>query len=84
MLKIDKQILYLYEKLYPGIRESILHFDEAKLPACSRCRSEDTAVVRCGIIGRTIHLCAATTKFKLTPNGGPGRYFCNACKEFFN
>ncbi len=85
MLKINKQTLDHIERQYPGNRETILYFEEAKLPACLRCRSEDTADVQCGIIGRTINIAAATTKFKLIANGPkPGRYFCNACKEFFN
>jgi len=85
MLKIDKQTLDHIEIQYRGIRETILQFEEAKLPACRRCRSEDTADVQCGIIGRTINIAAATTKFKLFANGPkPGRYFCNACNEFFN
>jgi hypothetical protein len=38
-----------------------------------------------GIIGRTITIAAATTKFKLIPNGRRlGDYFYNACKAFFN
>ena len=73
------------ESDYPGIREQILHFDEAALPACPRCGSEDTADVRVGIVGRTINIDAATTKFKLIPNvPKPGIYLCNVCDEFFN
>jgi len=55
------------------------------LPACSRCGSENTADVQCGIIGRTINIAAATTKVKLIPNGPKaGACFCNTCNEFFN
>jgi len=55
------------------------------LPQCPRCGSKDTADVQCGIIGRTINIAAATTRFKLIPNGpAPGKYFCNACDEFFD
>ena len=50
---------------------------------CARCGSTKTAGVHCGIVGRTINLAAATTKFKLIANGPrPGQYFCNACNEF--
>ena len=85
MLKIDKKRLNHLEKKYPGIRESILRFDKAVLPVCTRCESKDTADVQCGIIGRTINIAAATTKIKLIANGPkPGKYFCNACEKFFN
>ncbi len=84
MLKIDKETLDHMEKNYPGIGEAVLRFEQAALPACSHCGSENTADVQCGTIGRTISIAAATTKFKLIPNGPkPGGYFCNACSEFF-
>ena len=85
MLKINKETLDHIEKQYPGIGKTILYFEKATLPVCSRCGSEDTADVQCGIIGRTINIAAATTKFKLIANGPkPGKYFCNACNECFN
>jgi hypothetical protein len=38
-----------------------------------------------GIIGRAISIAAATTKFKLIPNGPkPGKYFCYICDKFFD
>jgi hypothetical protein len=85
MLKIDKETFDHMEKGHPGIGETILRFEEATLPVCSRCGSENTADVQCGIIGRTINIAAATTNFKLIANGPkPGKYFCNTCNEFFN
>lgn len=85
MLKIDKETLDHMEKGSPGIGETILRFDEATLPVCSGCGSENTADVQCGIVGRTANIAAATTKFKLIANGPkPGKYFCNVCNEFFN
>ena len=85
MLKVDKETLDRMETGYPGIVETILEFEQAPLPACSRCRSEDTADVQCGIVGRTINIAAATTKFKLIANGPkPGNHFCNTCNELFN
>ena len=85
MLKIDKEALDRMEEQHPGIGETILFYEEYPLPVCSRCGSEDTAKVGCGIIGRTIYIAAATTKFKLIPNDPkPGAYFCNTCNEFFN
>jgi hypothetical protein len=84
-LKVDKKELDRLEEEYPGIGETIRHFEEATLPVCSRCRSEDTASVQCGVVGRTIKIACATTKFRLIANGpAPGKYFCNRCKEFFN
>jgi hypothetical protein len=85
MQEIDDDTLDELERRYPGIRDQILHFEDASLPACPRCGSQNTAEVNVGIIGRTISIAAATTKFKLIPNGPkPGHYFCNACKTFFN
>ena len=84
MLKVDKKTLDRMEKDRPGIRQQILHFEKAKLPACSLCRSKDTADVQCGVIGRTINIAVATTKFKLIASGPtPGAYFCNTCGKFF-
>lgn len=85
MLKIDKVAMDWMENEYPGIGKSILSREETMLPACARCGSENTASVGCGIVGRTINLAAATTKFKLISNGPkPGEYFCNTCNEFFS
>ncbi len=84
MLKIAEHTLHELEATYPGILESILWFEGAALPACPRCSSSDTADVQVGIIGRTINIAAATTKFKLIANGPKPGYFCNACDEFFN
>lgn len=85
MLKIDATLLNRLEEQYPGIKEMILQFEAAHLPACVHCASLDTAKVQAGIIGRTITIAAATTKFKLIPNGRRlGDYFYNACKAFFN
>lgn len=67
------------------IREHVRQFEERVLPRCRRCRSNDTADVQVGIIGRTIHIAAATSKMKLIPNlPRPGRYFCNACERYFD
>ena len=85
MLKINKESLDHIEMQYPGIGKTILYFERATLPVCSRCESENTADVQCGIIGRTINIAAATTKFKLIPNAPkPAEYFCNACDKFFD
>jgi hypothetical protein len=85
MLKVDKETLGRMESNYSGIVESILRFEEIELPSCPHCGSNNTAQVQCGVIGRTINIAAATTKFKLIPNEPkPGNYFCNACKGFFN
>jgi hypothetical protein len=85
MLEITLEELDSLELCYPGIKQNILFFENAQLPTCSLCQSEDTADVQIGVIGRTITICASTTKFKLIPNGPrPGRYFCNTCGKFFN
>lgn len=86
MLKITAQELQRYESLYSGIRETIMHFEANELPICPRCDSDDSSLVEAGIIGRTIHIAAATTKFHLVPNYEfdlHGPYYCNACKMYF-
>ena len=85
MLKADKNFLEWMENKYPGIGESIHASEEITLPVCALCGSENTASVGCGIVGRSIYLAAATTKFKLIANGpAPGEYYCNTCNKFFN
>ena len=85
MLKFTQEQIERLELIYPGIKDQILWFENAILPVCSYCTSEDTADVQIGIIGRTINICAATTKFKLINYGPrPGRYFCNTCRRFFD
>jgi hypothetical protein len=84
VIKVDQNTLDKMERNYPGIGQNIRHYDETVLPACLQCGSEDTATVSCGIIGRSIHVAAATTKIKLLANGPkPGQYFCHACQAFF-
>ena len=85
MLKIDEETIDRMEAQHPGIAKTIRYFEEASLPVCPHCGSDNTADVQCGIVGRTIYLAAATTKIKLIANGPkPGPYFCNGCEEFFN
>ena len=83
-MKIDKYRLDELEIDYPDISDSILQFEEAKLPVCSHCGSKDTAKVQCGIVGRTMTIASATTRIKLLANGPvPGEYFCNTCNKFY-
>jgi len=85
MLKIDNGTMGRMEAQHPGIRESIRRREEETLPVCPRCGSAHTAGVGCGVVGRTIYIAAATTKFKLVPNlPKPGEYYCNDCNEFFS
>ena len=68
------------ERDYPGITSNIRYFEEAELPSCTHCGSNDTASVQIGIIGRTIAIAGMTRKFFLIPNGpAPGKYFCGKC-----
>lgn len=85
MIKVSQTIIEEMEARYPGITHTIMHFENAVLPICTYCGSTNTADVQIGIIGYTIYLATATSKFKLIPNEPrPGRYFCNACKQFFS
>jgi hypothetical protein len=83
MLKVDEQWLEDVEKLYPGIRRSIDYYESLDLPPCSGCGSVDTAAVSAGIVGRSIHVSAATTKMRLLPNVVSGDYYCNTCTCYF-
>ncbi len=84
MLKIDKITLDKMESQRAGIKAQILSYDSKELPACPQCGANDTAEVIFGIIGRTIHIAAATTKVQLEPNATSlGAYFCNACGKYF-
>jgi hypothetical protein len=85
MLKIDEDELDEKERMYPDIKKQVYSFENADLPTCAHCGSEDTASVQIGLIGRTIFLASATTKLKLIANGPkPGEYFCNQCEAFFS
>ena len=84
MLKVDEEVLTQLRGRYPGIVGAIMRFENAHVPPCRCCASEDTARVLVGIIGRTINIAAATTKVTLVPNGPPpGRWRGNACEEYF-
>jgi hypothetical protein len=85
MLKINQDALDRMEVQYPGIKKAIRDREEAALPVCALCGSEDTAEVGAGLVGYAINLAAATSKFKLIPGDPkPGQYFCNACNAFFD
>jgi hypothetical protein len=85
MLKVHQKDLEHMESEYSGIIKTILRFENAELPSCPHCGSNDTADVQVGIIGRTISIAAATTKVKIVPNAEDslGKYFCNHCGKFF-
>lgn len=84
MLKVNDKTINQMEEQHPGIKEQIFGFENAELPPCPLCGSEDTADVQVGIIGRTIYIASATSKFTLIPNGPkPGSYRCNSCKKYF-
>ena len=86
MLKVDENTLAEMERQHTGLVKTIMQFENAELPACPHCGSDNTAEVQVGIIGRTLYLASATTKAKLVPNvvNKLGKYFCNACHQFFD
>ena len=86
MLKVDQETLDEMEQQHHGIIKTIMFFENAELPVCSHCGSSNTADVQVGIIGRTIYIASATSKFKLVPNvpDKKGKYFCNECGKFFD
>lgn len=84
MIKITEEVIREMEQQHPGITRTIWYFENMEIPACPTCGSGNTASVQVGIIGRTIYLAAATSKFHLTPNGPKkGEYFCNVCHRYF-
>lgn len=84
MLTVSEKGLEAMEADYQGITEQIMRFENAVLPSCPHCQSDNTADVQVGVIGRTMKISAATTKFKLIPYGPkPGKYYCNNCKKYF-
>ncbi len=85
MLKIDPTALDDLEASHPGIRSQVMDIENATLPPCPQCGSTDTAVTRCGVVGRSIAIAAATSKIKLLANRPPpGRCCCNICGGFFD
>jgi hypothetical protein len=83
--KDDEERLSKLEKDYPGITRSIQYFENADLPSCIQCGSNDTADVQIGVIGRTIAIAGMTRKFRLIPNGPrPGTYYCRTCNKYFD
>jgi hypothetical protein len=83
MLKMGKQQLRDMERRYPGIGKTVDYYEGLNLPPCPACGSAHTAAVSAGIVGRSVHVSAATTKIRLLPNGIPEDYYCNACKAYF-
>ena len=84
MLKVNKETLNKLEGMYSGITEQIMGFENAVLPLCPDCKSDNTANVQVGVIDRTINIVGATTKIRLVANvPKPGDYFCNDCKNYF-
>jgi hypothetical protein len=85
MIKVDDDSLKNMEEQYRGIKKQIFDYDKEKLPACRFCKSSDTAQVQFGIIGRTMNIAAATTKFKLAVKSKKTkRYYCNSCSKYFS
>jgi len=67
------------EETYPGVSEQIERYKNTKLPTCPHCGSDDTAIVRAGLIGKLITFAASTRKIKLVLNktAEMGDYYCN-------
>lgn len=83
MLRVSQETIEHMEISYPGITRQIWRFENMDLPFCPYCGSENTASVQAGIIGRTIYLNLATTKFHLIPNNFDHyTLFCNACGKY--
>ncbi|MEQ8174387.1 MAG: hypothetical protein ABRQ26_04880 [Syntrophomonadaceae bacterium] len=83
MIRVSTEFLEQMESFYPGISDIIYYFDSLDLPICPKCGSENTASVEVGVIGQTLVLAIATTRFHLLPKSKPGDYHCNDCKVYF-
>ena len=88
MLRYSEEQLQRVEANYPGVRESIEHYEAMDIPVCPNCSSHDTALIQVGLIGRTMTIAGGTTKFKLIPNRSKPKwkkkYFCRACEETYD
>jgi hypothetical protein len=82
MLKKPLSFFLRYDLNYPGHIDMIVQYENAILPPCPFCGAWHTAQVSAGIVSRSIHLAAATTKFTIRPNP-KGKFICNECGEFF-
>ena len=69
MLKEIEEERAEMELNYPGIHNQVRHLEAIRLPRCRYCKSNNTALVQCGVIGRTIEIASATTKFRLRASG---------------
>ena len=83
MFKVGEDRLKSTKASHPGFIEMVNHFENADIPICPFCGSNDTATVNVGIIRLTMYLTMATTKFHLRANERPGDYYCNACKKYY-
>jgi hypothetical protein len=84
MLKIQKSEIDALERCNPGTAAVIDRYENAKLPNCSACGSDNVAQVGVGIVGMSIRLVSATTKFRLHGNGPvPGKFYCWKCEQYF-
>lgn len=84
MLNVGTNNLEKMDRYYPGIRETVEHYESLRLPHCPACASENTAKVSAGFFGRSIQVAGATTRMHLRPSGHPADYFCNTCKQYFD
>lgn len=82
MLKKPLDYFADYDEHYPGFIQSVVNHENMILPTCPFCGSYHTALVAAGIVSRSIHLMAATTRFRINPQF-PGRLYCNDCERYF-
>lgn len=52
---MDKGTTEELERRYPGISATIEHYERAPIPPCPSCKSDDTAKVSIGVVGRSIN-----------------------------
>jgi hypothetical protein len=84
MLKVTSARLVELESSYPGLTETVEYYEALELPSCRACGSSNTAQVSAGLVGRSMAVAAATTKIRLVPNRGNGKYYCNDCDRWFD
>lgn len=62
MLKVNEAWIREAEQTYPGFQKTLDFYESLDLPPCPKCGATDSARVSAGVIRRSIHLAAATTK----------------------
>lgn len=85
MIKRTQEQINKTERNYPGFKKNLKAYENTPCPDCPQCKSSDTAFCSAGSVGRSMALAGATTRIRLHANGPfKGKFFCNACDQYFD